>query len=189
MNPSGSSVYPMHPPGTRTLVKVSGSELTAWDRILVAGSSLFMVGSVLWVPACYFWAWKKWKKIPKEDKRRRTLYTALIFALTGILAYGPQHSRRAGEFLSVRKWSIWSAWLKFIAMEVVADQPLATNLNLLKDKAIFAFVPHGIFPFPFAFAVLPELAQQAFGIFRPVVATATTLLPVVRDIIAWVNPV
>jgi hypothetical protein len=57
------------------------------------------------------------------------------------------------------------------------------------DQANFAFLPHGIVPFPIAFAVLPEIAQRAFGIFRLVVATATALFPFVRDILMWVDSV
>jgi hypothetical protein len=198
MNPSGyrSSIYPLHPPGSRVIVKVSETDLTLLDRVMVATSSLFIVGSVIWVPAFYVWAYRKWRSIPKHETRRRTLYATLVLAFTGIIAYGPQHSAKIGKLFQVRKWRLWKAWIKFIAMEIIADQPGGvsnntnnTNLNLQTDQAMFAFVPHGIVPFPLALAVLPEIAQRAFGIFRPVVATATQLFPFVRDILSWVDPV
>lgn len=75
-------------------------------------------------------------------------------------------------------------------MEVIADQDTnPKNLNIVqKDRAILAFVPHGIFPFAFAFGALPEIAQKrAFGVFRPVVATATNFLPVVNDFLLWLG--
>jgi hypothetical protein len=190
MNPSGSSLYPQRPEGSRVVVRVSPNEITLVDRILVASSSLFIVGSVVWVPAFYVWAWKRWKAIPKEEIKRRAVYAALVLGFTGILAAGPQHSRKFGDCLGVRKWRLWKAWIKFFAMEIIVDQPLSSILTLARDdKAVLAFVPHGIFPFPLALAVLPEIAQQAFGIFRPVVATATALFPLVRDILMWVDPV
>jgi hypothetical protein len=203
MNPSGykSSIYPLHPPGSRVIVKVGETEITLLDRIMVATSSLFIVGSIVWVPAFYVWAYRKWKSIPKHDTRRRTLYATLVLAFTGIIAYGPQHSARIGKLLHVRKWRLWKAWIKFIAMEIIADQPGLSNpnnnsnnngngnLNQQTDQAMLAFVPHGIVPFPMALAVLPEIAQRAFGIFRPVVATATALFPFVRDILTWVDSV
>jgi hypothetical protein len=205
MNPSGykSSVWPRHPPGSRVIVKVPETDLTLLDRVMVATSSLFIVGSVVWVPAFYVWAYRKWRSIPKHETRRRTVYATLVLAFTGIIAYGPQHSAKIGKLLQVRKWRLWKAWIKFIAMEIIADQPGVSNnnnnnnsnnpnhndLNLQTDQAMFAFVPHGIFPFPLALAVLPEIAQRAFGIFRPVVATATALFPFVRDILMWVDSV
>ena len=202
-HPSGyrSSIYPLHPPGSRVIVNVGETELTLLDRVMVATSSLFIVGSVVWVPAFYVWAYRKWRSIPKHDTRRRTLYATLVLAFTGIIAYGPQHSAKIGKLLHVRKWRLWKAWIKFIAMEIIADQPgggVSNNsnnnsngnkLNQQTDQAMFAFVPHGIVPFPIAFAVLPEIAQRAFGIFRPVVATATALFPFVRDILMWVDSV
>jgi hypothetical protein len=209
MNPSGykSSIYPLHPPGSRVIVKVGETELTLLDRVMVATSSLFIVGSVVWVPAFYVWAYRKWRSIPKHDTRRRTLYATLVLAFTGIIAYGPQHSAKIGKLLHVRKWRLWKAWIKFIALEIIADQPgggvsnntnnsngsgntnNGNDLDQQTDQAMFAFVPHGIVPFPIAFAVLPEIAQRAFGIFRPVVATATALFPFVRDILMWVDSV
>jgi len=57
------------------------------------------------------------------------------------------------------------------------------------DQAILAFIPHGIFPFAFAFGVLPELAQRIFGFVHPVVATASGLFPVVRDFLNWAGAV
>ena len=79
-------------------------------------------------------------------------------------------------------------------MEVRADQTrnadtACRNFDTQKDQAILAFVPHGIFPFAFAFGCLPEIAQQAFGIFRPVVATATNFFPIVNDFLVWMKKV
>lgn len=189
MNPSGSSLYPLHPPGTRVITRVSPNDITLVDRILVASSALVVVGSIAWVPAFYIWALRKWRTIPKHETKRRAVYAALVLVFSVLLTAGPQHSAKFGRLLGVRKWRLWKAWIKFIAMEIIADQPVPHNMDTTADKAVFAFVPHGIFPFPLAFAVLPEIAQQAFGIFRPVVATATALFPLVRDILTWVSPV
>jgi 1-acyl-sn-glycerol-3-phosphate acyltransferase len=82
--------------------------------------------------------------------------------------------------------------MRFIAMEVISDvssdQP-KRPLDVRKDRAILAFAPHGIFPFGIAFGALPEIAQQAFGIFRPVVAAATDFFPIVRDFLKWIGAI
>lgn len=189
-NPGGSSIYPLHPEGSRVLFRIPGSDLTVLDRCVVAGSSLFIVGAFAWVQLVYAWAWRKWKSVPVHDKRRRAAYAGIVMFSIALLSVGPHRSPRVGKWLRVRKWKVWTAWLKFIAMEVIADQDTnPKNLNIVqKDRAILAFVPHGIFPFAFAFGALPEIAQKrAFGVFRPVVATATNFLPVVNDFLLWLG--
>jgi hypothetical protein len=140
--------------------------------------------------------WKKWSKIPKEDKKRRAFYAALLIALAGLVAKGPHRSVKAGEWMNVRKWSLWRAWLNYLSIEIVSDQShtespsLATKMfDTVKDQAILAVVPHGIFPFALAFAALPEETNQYFGRFRPVVATATALFPFVRDFLSMLGAV
>merc|ERR1712194_164640 len=50
--------------------------------------------------------------------------------------------------------------------------------------------PHGIFPFGLAFSCLPQRGYaHTWGLFRPVVATATKLFPLVRTFIAWMGSV
>jgi hypothetical protein len=106
--------------------------------------------------------------------------------------------------------------MRFVAMEVILDAGTTTTKTnastvsssslsqqrdnkttfesssslLYKDQpAILAIIPHGIFPFALALSTLPETAARAFGEFRPVVATATALLPIVRGILAWIGAV
>ena len=47
----------------------------------------------------------------------------------------------------------------------------------------------GIFPFGLAFAALSESSQSAFGKFRAVVASATQMIPWVRDVLRWVRAI
>ena len=191
-NPGGSSVYPLPPPESRLIFRIPEGDLSHLDRCLVAGTSLAIIGSFVWVPLVYTWAIRKWKSIPTTDKKRRRIYAGLVAASLALLVVGPHRSARFGAWHRVRRWRIWSSWLKFIAMEVRADQTKnAVNsirkFDIPNDQAILAFVPHGIFPFAFAFGCLPQIAQQAFGIFRPVVATATNFFPVVNDFLLWMK--
>jgi 1-acyl-sn-glycerol-3-phosphate acyltransferase len=179
-------VYPLHPPDSRVLVRVP-SDISFLDRLIVAGSSIFIVGSLVWVPLTARWVYRRWKQA--KDKRKRAMYASLLVILAVLVIGGPHRSPRVGKWLQVRKWSLFQAWVKFIAMEVILDQPKGITMDVQQDKAIFAFAPHGIFPFAFAFGVLPDIATQSFGYVRPVVATATRLFPVVRDFISWANPV
>ena len=199
---------PLHPPGCKVLVDCPGSaSLSYVDSALVAFSSAFFVGSVVWVPLAYSWAVRKWRK--SKDKRRKAIYLAVILSAATLAVTGPHRSQRVGKWLNVRRWRLWEAWMNFIAFEVVSDQGGNSCSNgsacagvvdttrtndrravLLKDdQAIFAVVPHGIFPFALAFAALPERAARAFGEFRPVVATATALFPFVRTFLGWLGAV
>lgn len=181
----GHSIYPQHPAGSEIIFRIPATDLKFVDRLIVSVSSLTIIGSVVWVPACFAWAWRRWRSV--KDKRRKALYATLAIAASFILAAGPQRSPHFGKRLQVRKWRLWQAWLKFIAMEVISDSTKGNiPYDVRREKAILAFVPHGIFPFAFAFAALPEIAQSAaFGFFRPVVASATALFPIVRDFLSW----
>jgi hypothetical protein len=186
-----SSIYPLHPSGTQTLLRISGSDLTWLDRCAVATSSLVVVGAFAWFPILYTYAWTKWKSIPSSEKRRKKMYFVIVVGLTLLILYGPHKSRRFGQWIKVRKWTLWTAWLKYIAMEIITDHEIISNdyknRNISEEQAILAFVPHGIFPFAFAFGILPEVVQHVFGSFRPIVATATNFLPVVNDFLLWLG--
>jgi Diacylglycerol acyltransferase len=213
----GSTLYPLHPPDTQVLVRISGSDLTAWDRLLVSASSLLIVGSVLWVPALLVHVYRRWKRIPAENQRKRAMYATLILTAIALCMFGPHRRPQVGKWMRVRHWKLWDAWLRFIAFEVIADiQPppgdrpchhehsssssasskyqTSSSVTELLQKIrhdpgiLFAFVPHGIFPFGIAFGVLPEIAaRRAFGYFRPVAATATQFFPIVSDLLQWVD--
>jgi hypothetical protein len=184
-----SSIYlGFHPPGSRVLLRVPGSELTLYDRLVVGASSLFFVGGVFWVPAVYVWAWKRVHLIPKDQKKRRAIYAAFLIAATALFAVGPQRNPRVGEFIKVHKWGLWKSWLRFFSFEVVADH--YESVKHLRDRqAIVAISPHGIFPFGLAFAALSDTSRGAFGRFRAVVASATQMIPWVRDVLRWVHAV
>jgi hypothetical protein len=186
------SLYPpAHAPGSQIVVRIPYGDVTLVDRLLVMTSSLFIVGSPLWVPLAYSYAWKRWKRIPKENKKKRVVYASMLLSLVAFAAVGPYRSPRVGKWLRLKQWRLWTAWLKFVAWEVIADDPATLNnkLNVKDDQAIFAISPHGIFPFALGFAVLPEFASRVFGEFRPVVATATALFPFLRTILSWLNSV
>lgn len=186
-----SSVYPpVHAAGSQILVQIPHGEVTQLDRLLVMLSSLTIVGSVVWVPFVYSLAWKRWKRIPKEDKRRRMIHGTILLSLAAIAAVGPHRYHRLGKLFQLKKWRLWTAWLKFVAFEVIADNPASLKtFDLKKDQAIFAISPHGIFPFALGFAALPDLASHVFGEMRPVVATATALFPFLSTILSWMNAV
>jgi hypothetical protein len=200
------TLYPLHPSDTQAIMRVPSDALSSVDRLIVAASSLFIVGSVAWVPVLCRWAYRQVQSEPDPDRRKKY---AAIFVMAAVLAIaGPHRSPAFGEWIGVRRWRIWESWMRFIAMEVILDQPSrrraasrehdasTTNssssgnqrsppIDVTQDRLMYAFVPHGIFPFAFAFGVFPEAAQRMFGKFRPVVATATEFFPVVRDILRW----
>ena len=186
-----SSIYPpAHAPGSKILMRIPPGEVTLMDRFLVMMSSLTVVGAPIWVPLAYAWAWKRWRRIPKKEKRRRTVYATILLSLAAVASVGPHRSHRLGKWFQLKKWRLWSAWLKFVAFEVIADDPSSLkSFDMTKDQAIFAIIPHGIFPFALGFAVLADSATRVFGELRPVVATATALVPLLSTILSWLNAV
>ena len=178
--------YPLKPDGTKVLLRVSGDALTSYDRLVVGWSSLFFVGGVFWLPALYVWLVNRFRRIPSDQKKRRAIYAALLLSITTLFAIGPHRSPKVGKWINVHKWGLWKSWLRFFAFEVVADEYESVK-HLLNQQAILGISPHGIFPFGLAFAALSDQASQAFGSFRAVVATATQLIPWVRDVLVWVN--
>jgi hypothetical protein len=176
------------PPGSQVVLRVPGNELTLHDRLVVGASSLFFVGGVFWVPAVYAWAWRRVQKIPKDQKKRRAMYAAFLIAATALFAVGPHRNPRMGEYIKVHQWGLWKSWLRFFSFEVVADH--YESVKHLRDKqAIVAISPHGLFPFGLAFAALSDLSRGVFGRFRAVVASATQMIPWVRDVLRWVHAV
>ena len=203
---SPSTLYPLHPPDSRWLARVvSDADLTWWDYSLVAASSCIIVGAVVWVPCCLAWAFQKWRKQlgdrnDASTRRRRALYAALAVAAVGVYAgWAPQRNHRLGDWLQIRTWKLWKAWIKFLAVEILLDQPKTQSVvtggnnnnnppqSLSEMDAILAFVPHGIFPFAFGVGVLTDFARQVFGTFRPIVASAVLHVPILGDLVGWLH--
>lgn len=92
-------------------------------------------------------------------KRLASKYGTALAMLLIVSIWGPHRYQRVGEWLDVRKWRLWDAWLNYIGFTVLQDRgdnDMQDNANSLKSHpefdmktspAIFAFVPHGIFPF------------------------------------------
>ena len=66
------------------------------------------------------------------------------------------------------------------------DRAAQMHEEIRNEQAMLAFSPHGIFPFSIAF---PALLSQTMGTFRPVVASATAFLPIVRDFLSCLSAV
>jgi len=213
---SSSSIYPLTPRGSTVLVRYSSSpfDYTLKDKIVVICSSLFFVGGVFWVPTVYACLVQKYRRIPPEQKRRRLIYGSLLATLSCLYLKGPHRHPTFGEkYAKVYEWSLWKSWMKFFAYEIVADNydqvqhllgnPRETAGDSAGDfastgttgedsrlrQAILGISPHGVFPFGLAFAALSDSSSKVLGKFRAVVATATYLLPWVRDVLCWVRAV
>ena len=109
--------------------------------------------------------------------------------------FGPHRSEKLGSALGVRTWRLWDAWLNYVGFSVMKDHGSTRyethpEFDMKKSPAMFAFIPHGIFPFGLAFSCLPERGYiDTWGSFRPVVASATRLFPFVRTLISWMGGV
>ncbi|KAL9181130.1 hypothetical protein ACHAXT_009935 [Thalassiosira profunda] len=128
-------------------------------------------------------------------------YGAALAMLLCLSIWGPHRSERLGRLLDVRRWRLWDAWLNYVGFTVLHDRgegggsvakptQKQREFDMQTSPAIFAFIPHGIFPFGLAFSCLPQRGyEHTWGLFRPVVATATRLFPLVRTFIAWMGGV
>ena len=122
-------------------------------------------------------------------------YAAALAMVLIISFWGPHRSKRVGEWLHARRWRLWDSWLNYVGFTVLHDRgdddtttTLHPEFDPQSSDAMYAFVPHGIFPFGLAFSCLPERGyNNTWGLFRPVVATATRLFPLVRTFIAWMG--
>lgn len=216
---SSSSLYPLHPPDSHVLLRYSAEEYSWFDKLLVHGSSLIIVGSVLWVPAALYFTYRAWRRAPPRTRRQLVL-GILFWSLVGLVTVGPHRHPRIGEhFLQIRKWSLWKAWMRFVALEVIQERrnsptraqsiqptsqashqqqsssttfsPNITNNNDTTNPPIFAFCPHGIFPFAFGMAAFFEPVAQAIAgsYFRPIIASAVRYLPVVNTLVSYARAV
>lgn len=183
----------------KTLIRIPPDDMTIFEKFVIGSTSILFFGAILWTPIVYAYIWKKWYQIPKQQKQRKTIYAALLFALTGFAVAGPHRSVRFGKYIKLRDWKLWNIWLKFIAFEVRQDLLQRKEDNNKKstiikstfdpryDNCIQAFVPHGLMPLSIGIAGVPGRAIEAFGIFRKVVATATKFLPLLRDVMLMTN--
>lgn len=136
-----------------------------------------------------------------SHKKMAWKYGAALATMLLVSIWGPHRSKRLGELLDVRRWRLWDAWLNYVGFTVLRDRGGGSGnaakppqnhrgFDVRRDPAIFAFVPHGIFPFGLAWSCLPQRGyERTWGLFRPVVATATRLFPLVRTLIAWMGGV
>ena len=148
--------------------------------------------------------------------KKKNLYRNII--MIGIIwgIWAPHRRGKVGDYLNFRNWRIIKAWVNYMAYEVISEIGIGsisndfdndnnnnvssssssssitstiTNFDMKKDQAIFGIVPHGIVPISLGFAALPQIAIDTFGGFRPVVATATKFLPVLRTFISWIRSI
>eukprot|EP00535_Pseudo-nitzschia_heimii_P000691 CAMPEP_0197181066 /NCGR_PEP_ID=MMETSP1423-20130617/5461_1 /TAXON_ID=476441 /ORGANISM="Pseudo-nitzschia heimii, Strain UNC1101" /LENGTH=286 /DNA_ID=CAMNT_0042631239 /DNA_START=65 /DNA_END=922 /DNA_ORIENTATION=- len=183
-----SSIYPLPPVGSKSVVRFSSQEFSNYDNFVCTLGSLFFAGGVFWVPAVFWYLLKRLRSIPNDQKERRLKYAALIFSITTIYVIGPHRNKKVGDWLEVRKWSLWRSFYRYSALEVVADE-FSSVKDLVNQQAILGFSPHGIFPMGLGLVSFSDAASKAFGSFRIVSATATRLMPWITDILAWVNVV
>lgn len=192
LNPSPKNSNYKYPPNTRVLLE--SYPVKGKDAVLVKLSSLFIVGSVLWGPFIAYPLIKKlWRKYNIDKSAQKKMVCGAVLASLFIFI-GPYRHRKVGKALGVRNWDLWKSWLRFVAYEVIqdttGDDVNGSDWSDMRDRqSILSIIPHGIFPFALGLAALPEEAEHAFGSFRPIVATATSLFPILRTILSWLGAV
>ena len=180
--------------------------------LIIVGSPFWFYGGIIWL----YSKWKQYRLLAaqcnsnstdesideeqtrsEQYKRYRQLAKrcgALLTTLVLLSILGPHRNIKLGSALKVRTWRLWDAWLNYVGFSVLKDHGKARyktihpEFDMKTSPAMFAFIPHGIFPFGLAFSCLPEHGYQStWGPFRPVVATATKLFPFVPTLISWMG--
>jgi 1-acyl-sn-glycerol-3-phosphate acyltransferase len=143
----------------------------AGNTAVVAGSSLALIGSFFWLPPFLYHYYKR-----KCTTRKRK---AAFVALLALIVLYPLRPRR-----SVTKSCLWDFFSRYFDVKVRGD------VNAIQGRqALFAFSPHGIFPFSLALGALGKLNETVFGNLRPVVATAIYHVPIIGHILKLMGAV
>lgn len=138
---------------------------------VVATSSVVLIGSFFWVPAC---VWYVWRNKCKTRRRKALLIGCLMLLLTAPL---PANRRLA-------KLALWNRFLRYFSGKAVGKlEPPGGK------QSMFCLVPHGVFPFGIALSSLGRLNQTAFNGVRPVVASVMLRTPVVGQILRLIGAV
>eukprot|EP00904_Undaria_pinnatifida_P004885 jgi/Undpi1/1526/HiC_scaffold_11.g04916.m1 len=137
---------------------------------VVATSSLVLIGSFFWVPACVYYVWRK-----KCKTRRRK---ALLIGCLMLLLTAPLPANRR-----LTKLALWNRFLRYFSGKAVG------KLEAGEKQSIFCLVPHGVFPFGIALSSLGRLNAKVFNGVRPVVASVMLRTPVVGHILHLIGAV
>ena len=120
--------------------------------------------------------------IPSEEiilRRSRWQRRAVGFAACAV-AYALFVKTRASKLTSdaFKASPIWRSWMRYVEFELVdgGDGSPAGRTGKREQK-ILAISPHGLIPFPLALAAINKGAEDVWGTFRVVAASATKALP------------
>lgn len=154
---------------------IAGAESCALSELLNEGvvvtSSVVLIGSFFWVPACLYYVWRKRCK----TRRRKALFLGfLVILLTAPLPV----DRRVARF------SLWNRFLRYFSGKVVGEMAGSTG-----RQSLFCLSPHGVFPFGIALSSIGRLNEAAFNGLRPVVASVMLRTPIVGHILKLVGAV
>ncbi len=184
---------PLLPRGVEFIVPPPPEACSFIDKLLVYASSLIVVGSPIWFYGGIIYLFRRWKQYrflatkevansevnaTKEQQGHKTQqilekneqfklmarkYAMTLVTIILLSIWGPHRNKKLGDFLAVRKWRLWDAWLRYIGFTVLRDKGNDFNqvdetkvlsianasdseFDIKTTQAIYAFVPHGIFP-------------------------------------------
>lgn len=124
--------------------------------------SAVVLGSFVWIPVAAWYCMRFFRKHCKTWKQRLITVLAIVTACS-------LPSRR---WRGLRHLWIWEPVVAYFQPTVHFSEPLP------ESSVLFCFVPHGIFPFGQALALVSSLARQ-FRYMRPAVADAIMRVPLV----------
>lgn len=143
--------------------------LARHNEVVVAVSSLVVVGSFFWFPIFVYYVCKH-----KLKTRRQRI---IFFLAVAFLIYVPVKERP-----SLRHGWFWDIWQQYCSTTVVLEAPLPPT------NVIFAMVPHGIYPFGAALGLVGRLAHK-FKMMKPVIADVAFRAPIFRHLVGWMGAV
>eukprot|EP00953_Heterococcus_sp_UTEX-ZZ885_P030530 16136-Heterococcus_DN1.PRE.1 len=159
------------------------------NDLIVVTSSLVLIGSFAWVPAATYVVYKRYCK----TRRRKIAFWIILTALLTVPLPECRRIRRqrGTSFLaavqSVHKLERWTLWNRFL--RYFSGRAIGYLRSDEQRQALYALVPHGIFPFGIGLGSLGKLNYTAFNSMHPVVASSILRMPVIGQILQMLGAV
>ena len=115
----------------------------------------------------------------RAERMRRWRRKASVFA-AAILAYWLVIRTRASPSTTrrLKGLGLWRSWFRYVDFELVDGSGAGAGGRAgREEQKVVAISPHGLVPFPLALAAIERGAEEAWGTWRVVSASATRAMP------------
>uniref|UniRef100_A0A7S4R5H2 Acyltransferase n=1 Tax=Alexandrium monilatum TaxID=311494 RepID=A0A7S4R5H2_9DINO len=170
---SGAASAILHrPPGVSPRSSLRGD-------LGVAASALLVIGSIPVLPLVLVWLWWRARKAEPDERRRAWTIFAAALASYAFLALVPAVARPGLVRSAAFRW-----WVEYFTVRIAyrSGEPLP------RRQYLFLMMPHGLYPFSGACAVISGMVDVFHGM-RMASASIAFHIPVIRQLMAWIGSI